>query len=113
MPWPFMIRLSCCSPQNTLLYTLYLLRRKRNIVKIIHKTSKIKANLDVIRPRMVLRSKTKVKLKNEFTSITKVYKSPLYRGMRLWDQLPPDLQQEENNIKLKNDINKFIWKENP
>ena len=60
---------------------------------------------------MELRSKTKVKLKNEFTSITKVYKRPLYRGLRLWDQLPPDLQQEENNIKFKNNVNKFIWKE--
>ena len=41
------------------------LRRKRNLVKIIHKTSKDEANLEVVRPKMDLRSKAKVKLKNE------------------------------------------------
>ena len=53
------------------------LRRKRNLVKIVHKTSKVKSNVDVVRPNMDLRSKPKVKLKNKFTSITKVYNSPL------------------------------------
>ena len=87
-----------------------VLRRKRNLVKIVHKTSKDVANLNVDRPIMDLRSKPKVKLKNMFTSITKVYNSPLYRGMRLWDQLPPSVQKEENNIKFKNDVNRFVWK---
>ena len=59
---------------------------------------------------MDLRSKPKVKLKNKFTSKTKVYNSPMYRGMRLWDQLPPLLQKEENNIKFKTEINRFVWK---
>ena len=53
---------------------------------------------------MDLRSKPKVKLKNKFISITKVYNSPLYR-----DQRPPELQKEENEIKFKCDINKFEW----
>ena len=78
-----------------------LLRRKRNLVKIIHKTSKDVSNLNIERPRMDLRSNPKVKLKTDFTSITKVYNSPLYRGMRLWDQLPPEIQKEENNVKFK------------
>ena len=77
---------------------------------IIHKTSKKAANVDFMRPKMDLRSKPKVKIKSKFTKITKVYNSPLYRGLRLLDKLPVDLQKEENNIKFKTEINKFIWK---
>ena len=85
------------------------LRRKRNLVKLVHKTSKNCANVDISRPKMDLRSKPKVKLKSKFTSKTKVYISPLYRGMSLWDQLPHELQKEENNIKFKTKINWFVW----
>ena len=77
-------------------------------MKIVHKTSKDKVNIDISRPPRDLRSKTKVKLKNKFTSITKVYNSPLYRGIRLWDQLPPNLESEENNIRFKTGINQII-----
>ena len=85
------------------------LRRKMNLVKIVHKTSKNQENIDISRPKIDLRSKPEVKTKNKFTSITKVYNSPLYRGIRLWDQLPPALQKEENDIKFKKDINRFEW----
>ena len=85
------------------------LRRKRNLVKLVHKTSKDKVNVENSRPNIDLRSKPKVKLKSKFTSITKVYNSPLYRGIRLWDQLPLNLQKEENNIKFKNELNRFKW----
>ena len=88
-----------------------MLRRQRNLVKIIHKTSKDKINLNLVRPKMDLRSKPKVKLKTDFTSITKVYNSPLYRGLRLWDQLPPEMQKEDNNVKFKNGIKQFVWKD--
>ena len=87
-----------------------LLRRQRNLVKIIHKTSKVVSNIDISRPNMDLRSGPKVKLKNNLTAITKVYNSPQYRGMRLWDKLPPMLQKEENNIKFKTEINRYVWK---
>ena len=78
--------------------------RKRNLVKIVYKTSKDEVNVDSSRPNIELRSKPKVKLKNKFTSITKVYNSPSYRGMRLWAQLPPELQKQENNNKDQNRI---------
>ena len=66
-------------------------------------------NIDQERPNMDLRSKPKVKLKSKFTSITKVYNSPLYLGLRLWDKLTPDLQKEENKFRFKSEINKFDW----
>ena len=85
------------------------LRRKRNLVKIVYRTSKDTVNIDNSRPNIDLRSKPKVKLKNKFTALTKVYNSPLYRGIRLWDQLPPNLQKKENKIKFKTEINRFKW----
>ena len=39
-----------------------------------------------------------------------VTNSPLYRGMSMGSS-PPEIQKEENNVKFKNDINRFIWKE--
>ena len=35
----------------------------------------------------------KVKKNNDFTSKTRVYNSPLYRRLRLWESLPTDLQK--------------------
>ena len=46
-------------------------------MKIVHRSSKDKTNVDISRPGIDLRSKPKVKLKNKFTSLTKVYNSPL------------------------------------
>ena len=53
---------------------------------------------------MGLRSRTKVKIKNAFTGITKMYDSPLYRGLRLWDKLPPELQKEKKNVIFKHKL---------
>ena len=79
-------------------------------MKIVHKTSKDEVNIDISILPSDLRSKTKVKLKKKFISITKVYNSSLYRGIHQWDQLPPNLQSEENNIRFKTGINRFEWK---
>ena len=75
----------------------------------MHKRSKNNENVNLVRPKIDLRSKSKVKMKNKFTSITKVYNSPLYRSMRLWDELPVTLQKEENKMKFKTEINKYKW----
>ena len=80
------------------------LRRKRNLVKIIHALSANSENLKTVSTVRELRSKTKVKMKNDFTSKTKVFNSPLYRGIRLMDSLPPDLQKEENKYTFKRKI---------
>ena len=44
-----------------------------------------------------LRSECKVEIKNNSTSLTRVYNSQFYRGTRLrpWDTLPRDLQKEK------------------
>ena len=83
------------------------IRRKRNLLKIIYKESKNMTNRNLRRPHMELRSTAKVKMKQNFTSITKVYMSPFYRGLRLWDELSTDLQKESDFIRFKSEIGKL------
>ena len=56
-----------------------------------------------------LRSTKKVKMKSAFTRLTKVQKSPMYRGLELWNQLPRELQKESSKIKFKGEIKKYIF----
>ena len=84
------------------------LRRKRNLVKIIH-TRREKLKLPEIDSLRKTRSSTKVKINNKFKNITKVYNSPLYRGARLWEMLPDDIQKEENKYVFKKRVKNFIF----
>ena len=77
------------------------LRRKRNLAKIMYTLSSDSDNLKTVSIGRDLRSTTKVKLKNDFTSKTKVFNSPLYRGIRIWDSLPSELQKEKNKYIFK------------
>ena len=58
-------------------------------------------NIDYYRPERVLRSENKVKIKSKFTKITKVQKSPFYRGVSLWNSLPIALQHENRKTFFK------------
>ena len=83
------------------------LRRKRNLVKIIYSQSANVENLDLASSGKNLRSENKVKLKNDLTSKTKVFNSPLYRGIRLWDKLPMDLQKETDKNVFKKKVSLY------
>ena len=80
------------------------LRRKRNLVKIMHTQSKKTDYVEIKSNDRNLRSTEKINLKNTFTSKTKVLNSPLYRGTRLWNSLPVDIQKEENKYSFKRRI---------
>ena len=58
-------------------------------------------NLQECITTMKLRSANKVKMKSDFTSKTRVFKSPLYRGLKLWDSLPVQIQKEKDKYKFK------------
>ena len=45
---------------------------------------------------LILRSKAQVKMKHNFIAITKVYLSPLHRGLGLLDTLPVNLHKEKD-----------------
>ena len=80
------------------------LRRKRNLLKIMYNQSHEENNLQEYEMNMKLRSSKKVKMKSDFTSKTRVYNSPLYRGLKLWDSLPADIQKEKDKYKFKKKI---------
>ena len=108
----------CMIPENrhdiNVLYEKYnieslRLRRKRNLAKIMYSQSSKVQNLKIITTEMNLRSKNKVKMKNDFTSKTRVFASPLYRGIRLWDLLPIELQKEKDCRTFKKKIAKHFF----
>ena len=77
------------------------IRRKRNLVKIIHAPTG-KLELPAREPsQRKSRSSSKVKINNKFTSITKVYNRLLYRGERLWDILLENMQKEQDKHVFK------------
>ena len=86
------------------------LRRRRNLVKIIYSQSACSKNLKVDTVKINLRSKKKVHLKKDFTSKTKILNSPLYRGIRLWDLLPSDLQKEKDFRAFKKRLRTHVFK---
>ena len=80
------------------------LRRKKNLAKIMYIQSSKIDNLKMSTTNIVLRSTRKVKMKKDFTSKTRVYNSPLYRGLRLWDSLPENIQKETDKASFKKRI---------
>ena len=65
-------------------------------------------NLDIISHDINLRSRNKVKLMNEFSSLTKLHISPYYRGCTLWDQLLEHIQLPENITQFKSQVKLHI-----
>ena len=82
-------------------------RRKRNLLKIMYKESKTNTNIDVYRSERVLPSTNNVKMKHKFTKLTKIQRSPYYRGLKLWDKLPQDKQNIDSNLAFKAAIKKY------
>ena len=79
-------------------------RRNRNLLKIMYDESRNIVNIDMYRPKMVLRSADHIKMHHKFTKLTKIQKSPYYRGLGLWDNLPVMYQ----NINTKKEFKSLI-----
>ena len=58
-------------------------------------------NVDTYRPTIRLRSREKVKFKSNKRNLEKILKSPLYRGIKLWDMIPESIQRSLTKVKLK------------
>ena len=48
----------------------------------------------------------KLKLKSDFTRLSKIQGSPYYRGIALWDSLPHEIQNDTSKIKFKEKVKK-------
>ena len=69
--------------------------------------SKNAGNIDMYRPTMVLRSSTTVKRHHQFTKLSKIQKSPCYRGLALWDNLPKEYQTMGTKSEFKRVIKQY------
>ena len=90
------------------LTTLYR-RRAEHLLILMYKKSR--SDMDILnhhKPKIELRSKSKVKFKYAFTDKTKVQKSPLYRGIFLWDQLSFDIQTLDDINIFKRNIHSLL-----
>ena len=83
-------------------------RRKQSLLRLMYTQSKKDENIVVVNKHMKLRSDVKVKLKSDFTRLTKIQKSPYYRGLGLWNILPEDIQKEQVQVKFKEKVKLFI-----
>ena len=79
-------------------------RRNRSLLSLMYTQSKMSSNVLDKNDYMSLRSSNKVKLKSDFTKLTKVQRSPYYRGLKLWNSLPENVQKEENKLKFKKEL---------
>ena len=86
------------------------LRRKRNLVKIMYSQSSCSKNLKPDTVKINLRSKKKIHIKKDFTSKTKILNSPYYRGIKLWDSLPSDMQKEKDFRAFKKRLKAHTFK---
>ena len=87
--------------------TKLYVRRKKNLLKIMLGQSHNEKNIEYYRPKRILRSNAKVKLKSKFTRITKIQKGSYYRGTNLWNSLPRKVQCEYSKICFKNAVNRL------
>ena len=83
-------------------------RRNRSLLRLMYNQSKINSNVQDKKDYMTLRSTNKIKLKSDFTKLSKVQRSPYYRGLKLWNNLPESTQKEESKVKFKKELIKCV-----
>ena len=79
-------------------------RRKRSLLRLMYSQSKNSVNIQCKEMNMSLRSSEKVNLESDFTRLTKIQRSPYYRGLKLWNELPVSIQNEKSRPKFKANV---------
>ena len=79
-------------------------RRKEHHCTIMYRLSRRGECIDTYRPKIRLRSRKKVKFRNKKRNLEKITKSPLYRGIKLWDMIPDNIQRSVTKVKFKQQI---------
>ena len=85
-----------------------VMRRNKHHLAVMYRQAREHCNLDTRRPATDLRSNLKIKFRSRVTQLTKVQKSPYYRGITLWDRLPVAVQRATTKVKFKRDLTRYI-----
>ena len=82
---------------------LFVRRNQQLLCMIYNKSKKIdpQRNTNIER---VTRSSTRVKFNLDFTQISRVLNSPMYRGISLWDSIPDYVQKVRSKYEFKRAI---------
>ena len=81
--------------------TKLYMRRRIHHLALMYRLSDIESYIDSTRPNIDLRSRNKIKFRTDVTKLTKVMRSPYYRGMTLWDGLTENVQRATTKVKFK------------
>ena len=79
-------------------------RRERNLLNLMFGQSKNEINILRENCDRMLRSTTKVKMRYQFSNLTKLHNSPYYRGAKLWNILPENIQKCTTKIEFKKHV---------
>ena len=106
----------CCQPENRMTYSrlekkygienLYT-RRKRSLLMQMYGQSKEEINLVKNSCDRILRSDNKTTMKYNFSNLTKLHNSPYYRGVKLWNTLPAEVQNCKVRLEFKKELLKL------
>ena len=84
-------------------------RQDEHLCTMMYRLSKNQALLNHDRPRVHLRCRQKVKFKTYKRVYEKYLKSPLSRGISLWDRLPEAVQKSTTKFKFKKAIQDIMY----
>ena len=82
-------------------------RRSQHLLSLMYRHAQTESNLDNYRSEINLHNNRKIKFKIPKTSLTKVNKSPLYRGVQLWNRLDRDVRRATTKVKFKTMLKKL------
>ena len=78
------------------------MRWREHICCVMYRQSKLHAKLDRSKAYMNLRSNSKVKFKKHRMRKYELYlRSPLSRGLKVWEMLSPGVQKAATKVKFK------------
>ena len=78
--------------------------RNEHHAAIMFRLSKGGQPLDERRPPINLRSRKKVCFRHYNRNMQKYLKSPLSRGIKIWDRIPHAIQRSTTKVKFKNSL---------
>ena len=84
------------------------MRRTEHHCSIMYGLSRMGKNLEKHRPNINLRSRNKLKFKHRHRNKEQLLKSPMCRGIKLWDRIPHPIQRSTTKVKFKQQLKKEL-----
>ena len=83
-------------------------RRAEHLACSMYRLSTDTTRLERSRPNVHLRSRNKIKFKSHKRTYEKYLRSPLSRGITLWDRIPKQVQRSTTKVKFKKAIKPLL-----